>query len=210
MGRYRGAACRLCRREGTKLFLKGARCTSPKCAFERKAYKPGQGGDDRRSRRPSDYAQQLREKQKMKSVYGLLEKQFRRYVRRAERKEGVTSELLVQALETRLDNAVFRAGLAGSRAQARQLVSHRHITVNEQIVTVASYAVRPGDVIKVREKSKEIAPVAQAAANAGAVPVPAWLQVDYGNLTATVVALPQAAEAGTGADEQQVIEFYSR
>lgn len=210
MGRYRGAACRLCRRESTKLFLKGARCTSPKCAFERKGYAPGQGGDDRRRRRPSDYALQLREKQKMKSAYGLLEKQFRRYVRLAERKEGVTSEMLVQALETRLDNALFRAGLAVSRAQARQLSGHRHITVNDHIVTVASYAVRPGDVIKVREKSKEIAPVAQAVANAGAVTVPAWLQVDYGNLTATVVALPVAAEAGTVADEQQVIEFYSR
>ncbi len=210
MARNRAAVCRICRSEGTKLFLKGARCNSPKCAFERKGYAPGQGGDNRRRRRPSDYAQQLREKQKMKQAYGLREKQFRRYVRRAERKEGVTSDLLVQALEGRLDNAVFRAGLASSRAQARQLVSHRHITVNERVVTVASYAVRPGDVIKVREKSKEIDPLAQAVANAGAAAVPAWLQVDYTNLTATVVALPDAAEAGIEANEQQVIEFYSR
>jgi len=167
-------------------------------------------GDDRRRRRPSDYALQLREKQKMKTVYGLLEKQFRRYVRQAERRDGVTSELLVQALECRLDNVVYRAGLAVSRAQARQVVNHRHITVNDRIVNIPSFSVRPGDVIKVKEKSREVVPIAQAIANAGAIAPPEWLQADLENATVTVVGLPEPDKIETGADEQQVIEFYSR
>ncbi len=210
MAKHRGAVCRLCRREGKKLFLKGQKCYSPKCTFERKGYAPGMFGEDRRGRRPTDYAMQLREKQKMKAAYGLLEKQFRRYVRQAERKEGVTSDLLVEALERRLDNAVYRSGLAAGRAQARQFVSHRHVLVNGRIVNIPSFSLRPGDVITVKEASREVPAIAQALANAGGVTPAEWLQVDLENATVTVVGLPHAGQIDTGADEQQVIEFYSR
>jgi small subunit ribosomal protein S4 len=210
MAKYRGATCRLCRREGKKLFLKGTKCTSPKCVFEKRGYAPGMFGDDRRRRRPSDYGEQLREKQRMRTTYGVLERQFRRHVRQAQRHEGVTADLLVMSLERRLDNVVYRAGLAASRPQARQIVSHRHITVNDRTVNVPSFSVRIGDVIRIKERSRKLGPIALALANEGAVSVPAWLQADLSNATVTVVGMPDPAEVETGADEQQVIEFYSR
>lgn len=210
MARYRGAVCRLCRREGRKLFLKGNKCNSPKCTFDKRAYAPGMFGDDRRRRRTSDYGEQLREKQRMRTSYGLLERQFRRHVRKAQRHKGVTAELLVESLERRLDSVVYRAGLATSRAQARQFVSHRHVMVNDRIVNIPSFSVRLGDVITVKEKSRKVAPIAEALANAGAVSPPKWLEVDLSNATVTVVGAPDPAEVETGADEQQVIEFYSR
>ena len=210
MAKYRGAVCRLCRREGKKLFLKGHKCTSPKCTFEKRGYAPGMFGEARRRRRASDYGQQLREKQRMRTTYGVLERQFRRHVRQAQRRDGVTADLLVISLERRLDNVVYRAGLAASRSQARQFVSHRHIMVNDRTVNVPSFSVRVGDVIKVKERSRQLGLIAAALANAGAVAAPKWLQADLSNAMVTVVDMPDPAEVETGADEQQVIEFYSR
>jgi len=211
MARYTGPSCRICRREGTKLYLKGQKCFSSKCVFERKGYKPGQfGANARRGRRPTDYALQLREKQKMKSIYDILEKQFRRYVMEAERREEVAGEVLLQLLERRLDNVVYRAGFARSRSEARQIISHRHIMVNDHIVNVASYQVRAGDVVKTSEKSSEIGSIVEAKELSASMAVPEWLQVDLENGTATVVTLPQPEQINVDADEQQVIEFYSR
>ena len=155
MARYRDSNCKLCRREGEKLFLKGTRCLSDKCAVERRQYAPGQHGQ-RMRRKISSYGIQLREKQKVKRAYGLLERQFRNYFRKADRRSGVTGEILLQLLETRLDNMVYRLGFAPSRKAARQLVRHRHITVNEHIVNIPSFQVKPNQVIRVKEKSKNL------------------------------------------------------
>jgi len=211
MARYKGPVCRKCRREGQKLFLKGQRCTSPKCSFEKKAYPPGQLGEaGLRRRRTSDYGTQLREKQKLRTMYGVLEKPLRRYVEHAERMEGVAGENLLRLLEARLDNIVYRAALAASRAEARQLVSHGHIVVNGRTVSVASFRVRPGDVVKVRDKSRDIAPVAAATGAAGGRAVLSWLQCDPDGRMATMVAVPERSEIEADVDEQMIIEFYSR
>ena len=211
MARYRGPVCRICRREGRKLYLKGQRCYGPKCALEKKAYAPGQFGDSRRRRRrPSDYALQLREKQRLRSIYGVYERVFRAYIEKAERMEGVAGENLLKLLETRLDNAFYRSGLAQSRPEARQLVNHGHVTVNGSKVTIPSFQLRPGDVIGVREKSRDIVPVAAAAGAAGGRPPMAWLQADPENRTATVLSLPERADIDVDIDEQTIIEFYSR
>ena len=210
MARYREANCRLCRRENQKLFLKGQRCYSKKCSQEKRPYPPGQKGESGGSRRrPSDYAVQLREKQKLRTIYGLLEKPFRRYVEAAERAQGVTGEVLLQLLERRLDNVVYRAGLAASRAEARQLVVHNHFTVNGQRVNIPSYQVRPGDVVKVQDKSKQAGPFKELRAMGG-VPVPEWLLVDGPNLSVSIQTLPSRDQIEVGVDEQQVVEFYSR
>jgi small subunit ribosomal protein S4 len=210
MARYRDAICRLCRRENQKLFLKGQRCYTNKCAQERRPYPPGQQGESGGSRRrPSDYGIQLREKQKLRNIYGLLEKPFRRYVDTAERAMGVTGEVLLQLLERRLDNVFYRSGLASSRAEARQLVSHQHLTVNGRRVNVPSFQVRAGDVIKVQDKSKTAGPFKELR-SVGGVPVPEWLSVDAANLTITINNLPTRDQIEVGVDEQQVVEFYSR
>ena len=210
MARYTGPVCRICRREGHKLFLKGQRCYGPKCALEKKAYPPGQFGDARtRRRRPSDYAMQLREKQRLRAIYGVHEKPFRKYVVEAERMEGVAGENLLKLLESRLDSVLMRASLAASRAEARQLISHGHITVNGQKVSVASYRLRPGDVVGVRERSRDIVPISAAAAQGGAASLP-WLQADPENRTATMLSLPERADINVEIDEQTIIEFYSR
>ena len=208
MARTTGPVCRECRREGTKLFLKGARCFSDKCSYTRRPYQPGQDGGNRRRRRPSDYALQLREKQKMRSIYRVQETQFRRYVNRAERKEGVTGDILVQLLERRLDNVVYRAGLGRSRAEARTLVGHRHFEVNGRVVNIPSYQVREGDVITVSESSSDVEPI--VAARQLSPEVPDWLNVDREQGKAVVEALPRRDQVELEADEQQVIEFYSR
>lgn len=208
MARKTGPVCRECRKEGAKLFLKGSRCYSPKCSFERRPYPPGQDGEDRRRRRPSDYAQQLREKQKMRSIYRVDEKQFRRYVNRAERKEGVTGDILAQQLERRLDNVVYRAGFARSRDEARTLVGHRHFEVNGRVVNIPSYQVRQGDVVTVSESSMDIEPI--AAARQLSPEVPEWLDVDREEGEAVVEVLPRRDQIELEANEQQVIEFYSR
>lgn len=210
MARYREAVCRICRREGGQLFLKGPKCYGPKCTVLKKAYPPGQGGETRaQRRRPSDYGVQLREKQKVRAIYGLLEKQFRRYVDAAMRAPGVTGEVLMQLVERRLDNVVYRAGIAASRAEARQLVSHAHFTVNDRLVNIPSYQVRPGDVVKVKEADRTTAPFKELKAAAGR-PIPEWLTVDYASFGVTVNAIPSREQIDTQVDEQQVVEFYSR
>jgi small subunit ribosomal protein S4 len=210
MARYREAVCRLCRREGQQLFLKGQKCYGPKCAVQKKAYPPGQGGETRaQRRRTSDYGKQLREKQKMRTIYGLLEGQFRRYVSDAERADGVTGEVLMQLLERRLDNVVYRAGFSASRSEARQLVVHGHFRCNDRRMNVPSYSVRAGDVIKVKDQSKQDGPFKELA-SAGGRPLPEWLLVDYAAQTITVQALPTREQIDTVVDEQQVVEFYSR
>jgi small subunit ribosomal protein S4 len=210
MARYKEAVCRVCRREGQKLFLKGQRCYSPKCAWEKKQYPPGQAGEAGTRRRPSDYAVQLRQKQKLRAMYSVLEKPFRKYIAEALRMDGVAGENLLWLLESRLDNVVYRAGMASSRAQARQLIAHRHFTVNDHIVDVASILLRPGDIVKARDKSKDIQPIASATASAGGRAPLAWLEVDLSTRTATVIARAQRAEIDTQVDEQMIIEFFSR
>jgi small subunit ribosomal protein S4 len=210
MARYLGPVCRLCRRENRKLFLKGQRCLSTKCALERRPYPPGQFGQQlSRRRRRSDYAIQLRHKQALRAYYGVLEQQFKRYVRQAERLPGVAGENLLRLLETRLDNVVYRAGFATSRAQARQLVSQRHFLVNGRIVNIPSYRVRPGDEVRVREKSQKLLPLVQAIELSPRVP-PRWLEVDYENRVIKVTDLPARLDIDVPADEQAVMEFYSR
>lgn len=209
MARYTGPVCRLCRREGQKLFLKGERCHGPKCAIERKAYPPGEHGNQRRGRRrPSDYALQLREKQKLRSIYGLLEKQFQGYVTKALHSKGVTGFVLLALLERRLDSVLRRAGFASSQNQARQVVHHRHVTVNGRICDVPSRQVKEGDVIEVREGSRDLQSV--VASIGRGYEVPSWLHVDGDNRTITVSRMPEPEDIQVDVDEQQVVEFYSR
>ncbi len=211
MARNVGPVCRICRRAGQKLLLKSQRCYGPKCSFEQRSFPPGQRGSSRgRRRRPSDYGVQLREKQKLRSIYGLLERQFRRYVDHAERMAGITGENLLQLLERRLDNVVYRASFAGSRAEARQLVNHRHFQVDGRPVDISSYRVKPGDVIKVRENSAELSPIRQAIQAGAAGGGLSWLQVDNENLSVQIVGLPARSEIDTDVDEQLVTEFYAR
>ncbi len=210
MARYRGPVCRLCRREGRKLYLKGQRCLT-KCTLDKRPYPPGQFGQQAgRRRRRSDYGIQLRQKQALKAQYGILEGQFKRYVREAERMPGVAGENLLRLLETRLDNVVYRAGFAASRPQARQLVSQRHFEVNGRVVNIPSYRVRVGDEIRVREKSKNIQPIVEAIEVAPRTP-PRWLEVDPEQRRAKVVDLPRREDiTDVQVDEQTVLEFYSR
>lgn len=210
MARYREAVCRVCRREGQQLFLKGQKCFGPKCTIQKKAYPPGQGGETRAQRRRlSDYGKQLREKQKMRHIYGILEGQFRRYINHAERAEGVTGEVLLQLLERRLDNVIYRAGFAASRSEARQLVVHGHFRLNDKRMNVPSCEAREGDVVKVKDQSKQDGPFKELR-NAGGRPIPEWLAVDYANMTITIQSLPTREQIDTVVDEQQVVEFYSR
>ena len=210
MGQSYGAVCRKCRRAGQKLFLKGQRCFSPKCAFERKDYPPGHRGRGRFRRRRSDYSLQLREKQKLRQIYGVQEAQFRRYVRQAERMPGISGDNLLQLLERRLDNVVYRAGLATSRRQARQLVSHRHFAVDGRPVNIPSYLVGTGEEVVATNKSKNLAPIEEALAVTAGGGSLSWLEVDRDSRRVKIVGLPPRAEIDTEVDEQQVIEFYSR
>jgi len=209
MARHTGPVCRLCRREGQKLFLKGERCHGPKCAMERKNYPPGEHGNSRRGRRrPSDYALQLREKQKLRAIYGLLERPFRRCVERALKSKGVTGFMLLSLLERRLDSVLRRAGFATSQNQARQLVRHRHVSVNGRVCDVPSRLVREGDEIEIRENSKDSMHL--NAAIARGYQVPGWLNVDTGNKVIVVARMPEPEDIQVDVDEQQVVEFYSR
>lgn len=209
MARYTGAVCRLCRREDTKLFLKGDRCFTDKCAYERRQYPPGMHGQARR-RRPSDYGQQLREKQKVKRMYGLIEKQFRGYYYKAARMKGVTGEVLLSLLERRLDNVALRSGFASSHAEARQLVRHGHFLINGKKVNIPSYQVQVGDVIEVREKSRKVQKVIDAIANLDRSPLPAWIEIDRDNFKSKISALPARADVAQDIDEQLIVELYSK
>ena len=207
MANYHGSVCRFCRREGAKLYLKGERCYTPKCAIERRAFAPGIHGQARR-RKISDYGVQLRAKQKARRLYGLLEKQFRNYFEMAEREPGVTGLNLLRHLELRLDNVIYRMGLGASRKQARQLVTHRHFEVNGRLVNVPSFAVKPGDVVRVRNGEGA---VIQAALDSSQVRVvPSWLSFNGGDMSGKVLALPPRDEMESGVEEQLVVEFYSR
>lgn len=208
MARHTGPVCKLCRREGIKLFLKGDRCYTPKCAIDRRATVPGQHGQQRK--KASDYAIHLREKQKVRRVYGVLERQFRRYVSRATRERGVTGEALMQFLERRLDNVIFRLGFAGSRAEARQLVNHGHFAINGEKLDIPSYLVRPGDVVTVREKSRQSPRFQELAENAAGRGVPPWLDVDRGSSAARVLRFPTREEIDVQINESLVVEHYSR
>ncbi len=206
MARYRDSVCRICRREGEKLFLKGIRCTSEKCSFERRSYPPGQHGQ--RRMRVSDYGIQLREKQKVKRTYGLLEKQFKNLFKRAERMKGVTGENLMMLLECRLDNAVYRSGFAASRNQARQLVTHGHFKVNGKKVDIPAYIVKAGDVLEAKEKSKNLVPIRAAIESAG--DIPEWIEVEPDSVKAKIKELPSRESLKMNVQEQLIVEFFSR
>jgi small subunit ribosomal protein S4 len=209
MARYIDAQCKLCRREGEKLFLKGARCYSNKCAIEKRAYAPGQHGQSRR-RKVSEYGVQLREKQKVRRLYGLLERQFRNYFRRAAQSKGITGENLLQMLECRLDNVVYRLGFAPSRRAARQLVRHRHFTVNGGIVNVPSFQMRPRDVVQVREGSRNLDVVHAALRDSGRAEPLAWLRLDKARLEGELLERPKRADIPVNAQEQLIVELYSK
>jgi len=208
MARYIGPACRLCRRERTKLFLKGARCESSKCAIERKPYPPGEHGRGRI--RETQYLIQLREKQKARRIYGILERQFRTYYKEAARQKGITGENLLRILESRLDNVVYRSTMAESRAQARQFVSHGHFRVNDRRVTVPSYRVRPGDVVTLKGRSKEMLVIQHAIDTAGARAASEWMDVDTDSRKITITDLPNRAQIDTQVQEQLIVELYSK
>jgi len=213
MARYTGPVCKLCRREGEKLFLKGARCLSPKCSVERRAYPPGQHGKDAQFRRGrgSDYALQLREKQKARRVYGVLERQFRRYFSEALRRPGLTGSNLLSILETRLDNVVYRLGWADSRNHARQLVQHGHFTVNGRRTNIPSYLVRPGDVIAIRDGSRKRPYFKELRAYMeDRPPAPEWLGIDLDTMTGTVERYPERRDVDLPLNEQLIVEYYSR
>ena len=211
MARYTDAVCKLCRREGVKLFLKGDRCFSEKCAIDRRAYPPGEhAAERRRPRKMSEYGTQLREKQKLRRVYGVMERQFRHYFDRATRMEGVTGERLLQLLERRLDNVVYRMGFAPSRAAARQLIRHGHIQVRARKVDIPSFRVRPGDVIAVRDKSRQLGIVQESLKGAEMRPKVSYIDVDRGKLEGTFLMLPSRAEIPVPVEEQMVVELYSK
>lgn len=208
MARYTEARCRLCRREGVKLYLKGDRCYSNRCAIERRNFPPGQHGRTRR--KFTEYAVQLREKQKVRRIYGVLEAQFRNYFEKAERQRGITGENLLRLLERRLDNVVYRLGLAASRAEARQLVRHGHFKVNGRKVTIPSYLVRVGDKVSVAERSKELLRVKELIERAAQTTPPAWLSYDPEGATGEVVAYPTRDQIDLPVKEQLIVELYSR
>jgi len=208
MARYTGAVCRLCRREGIKLYLKGDRCYSDKCAITQRPYAPGQHGQGRK--KVSEYGIQLREKQKVRRIYGVLEKQFEGYFEKAERQKGVTGENLLRILESRMDNVVYRLGLATSRVDARQLVRHGHFTLNGKKVNIPSLLVKTGDLIAVKDSSKK-SPKLQGIADAlRAKSVPQWLEIDKENLIGRVIAQPAREDIDMPINEQLIVELYSR
>ena len=209
MARYIGPVCRLCRREGMKLFLKGERCYTEKCAIEKRNLPPGQHGKLRKAKLVG-YGLQLREKQKVKRIYGVLENQFRRYFEMADRTRGITGETLLQLLERRLDNVLYRLGLATSRAQARQLARHGHFTVNGRKVDIPSYSVKPGDVIGVRAGSVENPAIQHALEEVKGRGVPEWLSFDPGTMSGRIASLPTREQINLPVQEQLIVELYSK
>ncbi|MGB0384054.1 MAG: 30S ribosomal protein S4 [Ardenticatenaceae bacterium] len=211
MARYTDAVCKLCRREGEKLFLKGERCYGSKCAIERRPYPPGAHGKQTKFRRKtSDFGLQLREKQKARRIYGVLERQFRNYFSVAQRTPGLTGENLLQQLERRLDNVIYRLGFADSRAQARQVVNHGHIRLNGRKVNIPSAQVNPGDVITIRSQSRQNKYWKDLAESIGHKAVPVWLSLNEAELSGQVSALPSRTEIDTHVNEQLIVEYYSR
>jgi small subunit ribosomal protein S4 len=209
MARYTDARCKLCRREGMKLFLKGERCGTAKCAFERRSYAPGEHGKDS-MRRPTGYAIHLREKQKVRRIYGIMERQFRKYFDKAARLKGVTGENLLSLLERRLDNVVFRLGLAPSRSAARQLILHGHFLVNDRMVNVPSFSLRAGDAVRVKDKSRENVIIKDSADKTKSRPVASWLEMDRAALAGKVISLPARDAIGLPINEQLIVELYSK
>ena len=208
MARYKDEQCRICRREGQKLFLKGARCYTDKCSITRRNYGPGQNGQ--KKKKLSEYGTQLREKQKTKAFYGVAERQFRKYFEMAESKKGVTGEVLLQILESRLDNVVYRLGYGSSRAQARMLVTHGHFEVNGQKVDVPSYLLKPGDVVAVREIRKDSKIIKENVEANSARPVPEWLQKDEKTLSGKVIRLASREDVDLPVEEHLIVELYSK
>lgn len=208
MARYTGAVCRLCRREGQKLFLKGERCYSDKCSVALRGYAPGQHGQGRK--KSSEYGMQLRAKQTARRFYGVQENQFHHYFEIAERKQGITGDNLLRILESRLDNVVYRVGFASSRAEARQLVGHGHFEVNGKRVDIASYLLKAGDVVSICEKSRGSEKIKAVVEANSARPVPQWIDMDRNNLSAKVIALPTRDQIEAPVEEQLIVEFYSK
>jgi small subunit ribosomal protein S4 len=209
VARYTGPVCRLCRREGMKLFLKGTKCHTDKCPIEKRNFAPGQHGRDRKAKIVG-YGLQLREKQKAKRIYFTLESQFRAYYEKASRQTGVTGELLLQQLERRLDNVAYRLGYASSRRQARQVVRHGHVEVNGRKVNIPSFQVNVGDEIKIRENSKKLTLLEASTEFASHNHAPQWLQVDHANLTGKILALPKREDVNLPLNEQLIVELYSK
>jgi small subunit ribosomal protein S4 len=208
MARYTDAVCRLCRREGMKMYLKGDRCYTPKCAVDRRSYAPGDKGQSRR--KVTEYGLQLREKQRTRRIYGILERQFRRYFGAAERQRGITGENLLRILERRLDNVAYRIGFAGSRAEARQMVRHGHVTVNGRRVSIPSYLVKIGDVVEIAPGSREQARFSELAETAAHKTPPPWLEVDLEKMRVRVQAFPSREDIDTPIKEHLIVELYSR
>ena len=209
MARYTESVCRQCRREGTKLFLKGNRCYTEKCAVDKRHTVPGQHGQAR-MKKPSEYGMQLREKQKVRRTYGVLESQFKKYYDMAVNMRGVTGDNMLQILERRLDNVVYRLGFGESRPMARQLVAHGHVTVDGKKVDIASYIVTPGQVISVRDNARQFASIKQLREEGSAKPIPQWLELDAENLTGKVVMLPKREDIDLTIEENLIVEHYSR
>jgi len=210
LARYKDSVCRLCRRAGMKLFLKGDRCVGDKCSFDKRSFPPGQHGALRMRGKVSEYGTQLREKQKARWVYGILEKQFRIYYGEAARKKGVKGDNLFRLLELRLDNVVFRSSFADSRAQARQMVVHNHVTVNGKKVNKPSFSVRKGDVVQIKEKSRKRENIIESAEKGKARGIPEWLDVELAELSTRIAEVPTVADIQTNIDAQQIVELYSK
>lgn len=209
MARYLDGKCRQCRREGIRLYLKGERCYTDKCALERKAYPPGEHGQSRRLK-ITPYGQQLREKQKARRIYGVMERQFRNYFEKAERRKGVTGEILLQLLETRLDNIVYRMGIAPSRNAARQLVRHGHVQVNGHKVDIPSFGLRPGDVVSIRDKSRSLDLIKETVANRRRTEMQEWLDFDEKSITGRMLQLPNREQIPVPLQEKLIVELYSK
>jgi small subunit ribosomal protein S4 len=208
MARYIGAVCRICRREGEKLFFKGDRCYTEKCAIDRRKYPPGQHGQG--FRKLSDYGIQLREKQKVRKMYGILERQFRRYFYESERKKGITGEVLLQLIESRLDTIVYRMGFAPNRRRARQLIGHGHILVNGKAVSIPSYSIKGGDIVEVKESSREISEIIDSLSKSEHRGMPVWVEVDSANFKGKVLHIPSRDEIQLPVQEQLIVELYSK
>lgn len=208
MGRYIESVCKICRREGMKLFLKGNRCYSDKCAFERRSYAPGQHGQGRG--KATAYATQLREKQRVKRMYGIMESQFHGYFKKAERLRGITGENLLLLLERRLDNVAYRLGFASSRSDARQLILHRHVLINGKSVNIPSYIVKPGEIVEIKEKSRNKARLNESLEAVERRGVPQWLELDKANYKGTVKVMPKRDDITMPIQEQLIVELYSK